>query len=211
MAIDNAQLFAETQAALKETEATHRRYLGRAWADFVPTRVISGYTQTGAETMPLGDELLPEVRQAMMEQRQVIWSGDDGKSLVEGATPSALAMPITLRGQQLGVLGFKEEEGRRWSKDDVALAQALAEQFALAADNLRLIDETRRRAAREQLTREITDKMRSTVDMDDLMQTTLRDMGAALGATRAFVQLSAPPELGGDGNKNRIQPPAEQE
>jgi len=211
VAIDNAQLFADTQAALEETEATHRRYLGRAWTEFAPARTTKGYAQTETGTVPLGSSLLPEVQQAMSEQKRVIWRGDGDEGQEEGAASSALAVPITLRGQPIGVLGFKEEGTRQWSEDDIALAEALAEQFALAADNLRLLDETQRRAARERLTREITDKIRRTVDMDDLMQTALQEMATALGANRAFVQLSTQQEPRGNGNKNETQPPTKQE
>jgi hypothetical protein len=83
--------------------------------------------------------------------------------------------------------------------------------MALAADNLRLLDETQRRAARERLAREITDKMRRAADMDDLIQTAIREMAAALGTSSTFVQLSAPPEPAGDEGGNGIRSPAEQE
>jgi GAF domain-containing protein len=168
----------------------------------------------------------------MTEQRPVVWSGDGDEDQAERLSPtpaisdletsqglveplsraaasSTLAVPIRLRGQPIGVLGFKEEEGRQWSEDDVALAEALAEQFALAADNLRLLDETQRRAAHERLTSEITDKMRSATDMDALMQTAIQEMGAVLGATSAFVQLAVPSEPAGDGREKGIQPPTE--
>jgi len=54
-------------------------------------------------------------------------------------------VPIVLQGQPIGALGFKEAEGRRqWSAEDVALAEAIAEQLALAADNLRLFQTTQK-------------------------------------------------------------------
>ena len=155
VAIDNARLFAEAQAALGEMEAAHRRYLGQAWAEYALTRAISGYEQTGAKTMPLGDEVLPETQQAMTEQRPVVWRGDPlptppagagGEKVgAEESSPSALVVPIVLQGQPIGALGFKEAEGRRqWSAEDVALAEAIAEQLALAADNLRLFQTTQK-------------------------------------------------------------------
>jgi len=232
VAIDNARLFAETHAVLERMEATHRRYLGQAWAEYALTRAISGYAQTDAGTVPLGDQVLPEVLRAMTEQRPVIWSddGDEGRAerlspttaipdfetppgpveqLSSAAKSSTLAAPIRLRGQPIGVLGFKEEGERQWSEDDVALVEALAEQFALAADNLRLLDETQRRAARERLTSEITDKMRRATDMDALMQTAIQEMGAVLGASSTFVQLAVSSEPAGDGKENGTQPPTE--
>lgn len=200
VAIDNARLFADTQAALEETEATHRHYLGQAWAEFVPTRAISGYAQTDTGTVPLGNGLLPEVQQAMMEQRRVIWRSDENEGRGEGVAPSALAVPITLRGQPIGVLGFKEEGRWQWSEDDIALAEALAEQFALAADNLRLLDETQRSAARERLIGEVTARMRETLDMDTVLQTAIREIGDVLDIARVEVRM-------GSGTKSLVQSP----
>jgi GAF domain-containing protein len=121
---------------------------------------------------------------------------------------SFIMVPITVGERWLGVIFTGRNEPSTFAMDLIRGYWTLAGQAAIALESMRLLDETQRRAARERLTREITDKMRRAVDLDTLMQTALQDMGAALGATRAFVQLSTLEE---DGNKNRIQPPSEQE
>jgi HAMP domain-containing protein/putative methionine-R-sulfoxide reductase with GAF domain len=55
VAIDNARLFAETQAALKEMEATHRHYLGRAWAEYLQMTETTSYETERPGVAPLGD------------------------------------------------------------------------------------------------------------------------------------------------------------
>jgi GAF domain-containing protein/HAMP domain-containing protein len=147
VAIDNARLFTNAQVALEELEATHRRYLGQAWSEHALTRAISGYQQTEAGITPLGDQVLSEVQQALIKQRPVIW-GDDEDSYpdqTEASSSSTLVVPIVLRDQPIGALGFKGARGQRqWNADDIALVEAIAEQLALAADNLRLLQETQR-------------------------------------------------------------------
>jgi GAF domain-containing protein len=82
-----------------------------------------------------------------------------------------------LRDQLIGALGLREAgAGRRWSDDDIALAQTISEQFALAAENLRLFEETQRRAAREELTGTITARMRETLDLDTVLRTAVDEM-----------------------------------
>jgi GAF domain-containing protein len=195
VAIDNARLFAEAQAALAEMEAIHRRYLGRAWAEYALARAISGYEQTDAGIMSLDDKVLPEVRQAVTEQRPVVWRGDGDEDITQDATKeslaSALVVPILLRGQPIGALGFKEANGKRqWSAEDVALAEAIAEQLALAMDNLRLLDETQRRAARERLTSEVTARMRQTLDMENVLKTATAEFYRALGLEEVVIRLA---------------------
>ncbi len=194
VAIDNARLFAEAQAALKEMEATHRHYLGRAWAEYVLTGALSGYRQTELETKPLGNELLPEVAQAMAERRPIVLNGDGADEGEGTAAESALVVPIMLRGQPVGALGFKAPGGRRqWSDDDVALAEAIAEQLALAAENLRLLDETQRRAAREQSISEVAARIRETLDIETVLKTAAQEVRQALGLPEVVIRLAPRP------------------
>jgi GAF domain-containing protein/HAMP domain-containing protein len=185
VALDNARLFAEARAALEKMEATHQRYMHQAWSEYTPTRTISGYQQTDAGILPLGDETLPKAQQAMTHKSPVIWSGGSERA------PSALVVPIVMRGQPIGALGFTDKEGKRqWSADNIALAEAISEQLALAAENLRLVDETQRRAAREQLAGEVTARMRETLDMEAVLKTAADEMYKALGLDEIVIRLA---------------------
>lgn len=219
-AIENARLFERTQTALKEMEATHRRYLQQAWTEYLQTAKATGYEIGRPDAAPLGNAVLSEIQQAMERQSTptaavaTVLTGGDG----EGKDHSALVAPIALSGTVIGALSIHDDDGaRQWTKDEIAFIEAIAERMALAAETLRLLEETQRRAARERLTREVTDKMRRAIDMDTLLQTVVRETATALDASGAFVQLSTPPEMAdklhpmGDGGENGIQPPTERE
>jgi len=62
--------------------------------------------------------------------------------------------------------------------------------LGLALESARLFEETQRMAERERLVSEITAKVRASMDVDIILQTAVRELGAALGTDRAFVQLS---------------------
>jgi GAF domain-containing protein len=192
VAIDNARLFSQTETMLEEVQSVQRRYLDQAWQDFMATRPVSkiDYTQPGTE--PRGGDALYEARRQAMALGQTTISepqkeGDDG---------AALVVPLKLREQVIGTMVLQETDPQRsWTDEEIAMAETIAEQVALTVDNLRLMEETQRRAGREQLTRQITDKMRHAVSIDDLIQTAIREMSTALGTSNAFVQLSMPSEL----------------
>jgi GAF domain-containing protein/HAMP domain-containing protein len=205
VAIDNAHLFTETQAALKETEATYQRYVRQAWVQYAPTLPVNHYETRRRGIPPLGDTVLPEIRQAVEQRGATIFSYNDGG---EETAHSALVVPITLRGGEIiGALGIHDDEGtRQWSHDQIALIQAITERLALAAENLRLFDETRRRASREQLAHEITDKMRSAIDLDNLLQISIQEISDALDTSSAFVQLTTPLEAVGKEREDEIIP-----
>jgi GAF domain-containing protein/HAMP domain-containing protein len=195
---DTERLFAESQAALEEVEATHRRYLGQAWTEYVHSSTLSGYRyskeqeQFEARIAPLGAEIFPEVRQAMTRQRPIVVGKDNGDTAdhVEESSSPTLVAPIMLRGQPIGALGLRRVKGdQQWSTDDVALSEAIAEQFALTADNLRLLDETQRRAAREHLIGGVTARIRETLDLDTVLRTAISEIGDALGLARVEVRV----------------------
>jgi GAF domain-containing protein/CHASE3 domain sensor protein len=197
VAIDNAQLFAQTQAALQEMEATQRRYLGQAWSEYIHSAVVSGYEyskeygQTQAAVVPLGDETLPEVQQAIMELRPLVGNSDGDTSQERESSSTVLVAPIVLRGQPIGALGFKHGEGdRQWSADDMALAETIAEELALALENTRLLEETQRRAAREQLLGQVTARMRESLDLETILETAAGEMRQVLGLDRLVVRLA---------------------
>jgi len=189
--IENRRLFEQTRAALAEVEATHRSYLRRRWEEYL------SHEETLRESGFLYDRTLTS---AVDEDQPITAeSSSDGEGRTE------LVMPIVLRGQTIGVLGLEDPQGiRQWSEQDHALVEAVSRQLALALENARLLEETQRRAARERLVREITDKMRRAPDIDSLLQTTVRETAVALGTSDAFVQLSVPSEPTDDHGKNGV-------
>jgi GAF domain-containing protein len=103
----------------------------------------------------------------------------------------ALAVPIQLRGQTIGVLDFYDED-RVWTEQDAELVQALSEQVAQALENARLFEQTQRRAYRERLAGEIVGKIRTASDVSSILETAAQELGRALGVSRALVRLGPP-------------------
>jgi PAS domain S-box-containing protein len=183
-AIANAQLFEQTQAALQALESTQRRYQLQAWSEYNQRRQISGYMHTAEGLSALESDLLPEVQKTLVEQQPLIWPGNGDEAEAE------VTVPLTLRDQPIGVLGLKGRPGKRaWSEEEIALAKEIGEQFALAAESLRLLDETQRRAARERLVAEITTKIRATNDPQAMLSTAISELRQALHAQRTQVSI----------------------
>jgi GAF domain-containing protein len=111
VAIDNARLFAEAQANLKEMEEIQRHYVREQWAGFLSTQAAPIYERTQPDVTPLGDTMPPEVEQAMAQRKAVVQS-DTGN----GAGPAALVVPISLRDEAIGAARERRRaavDGRR--------------------------------------------------------------------------------------------------
>jgi GAF domain-containing protein len=183
-AITNARLYNQAQTALKEVEAIYRRYMAQEWTKYVRTRPTSGFIQSQGGISPLGNELLPGVQQAMEKLQPIVD--------IEQEQP-VLVVPVKLRDQPIGAIGLKAEaSGRHWSDDDITLIETLSEQLALAAENIRLLDETQRRAEREHIVSEITTRLRATNNPQTILQTAAGELRRALNAKNARILIQSP-------------------
>jgi GAF domain-containing protein len=185
-AVDNAQLFAEAQARLREVEEIQRLHVREQWAEFLSTYGTPTYERTQSDVTPLSDDILtPEVAQAMRQRTMVVKSGTGNET-----GQAAVIVPIRLRDEAVGILGLQDiEGGRQWTDGEIALIEAVADQLALAIENTRLLEETQQRAEQERIIADITSRVRASMDPETILQTAVRELGAALGTDRAFIQL----------------------
>jgi PAS domain S-box-containing protein len=192
VAIDNIRLLEETRSALAEVERTQRRYTVQAWETYRDRLATLSYEQVREGVTPLGDNLLPEITQVMTERRAVI--GDQPSGLIDpgsaNETDAGLIVPLTVRGEMIGVLGLQETDERRvWSPEEIALIEAISEQLAQAAENIRLIDESQQRAARERRVNEIGEKIRAAQSLEEALQIAVKEVGLSLQAPQTMVKL----------------------
>ena len=186
VAIDNAQLYADAQAAVAELEAIQQHLTSQAWTEYAQMGGALAYETQHADGASLGDTVLPEIQQALARHGTTVLSDPEHHT--------ALVTPISLRGVVIGALGIHDHDAnRRWTDDDLALVQAVVERMGVIADGLRLLDDAQRREASERMVREIADRMRRAPDMDALIKTTVQAMAGALGTSDAFLQLSGLP------------------
>ncbi len=199
--LENARLFEASQVALAEVEATQRSYLRRSWQEHLQQRKMlerSGflYDQPQAEgavdtgyprgAMPAPTLWRPEMERAVVQGGPVAVQGGDGDEERAG-----LAVPITLRGQTLGVIGVESlAGGRQWTEDEIDLIEVVAEQLGQALETARLFADSQRRAERERLVGEITAKIRASTDVRAILETTAVELGQLLGTSRATVRLA---------------------
>ena len=169
IAIDNVRLLEESKNALEESQSVFREYLADAWQKKSTSEII-GYHQT-------------------LTGGQVI-TGKESKEINApiNAEIDMLTVPIKLRDQTIGTLNIRPNtEGRAWSTDEVNIVQAITERLGLALDNARLFEETTRRAEREHLVSDITTKIRSTTDPEEMVKTAVEELKRALGVTRVEI------------------------
>ncbi len=187
IAIENARLIQQAQDARAEAEIVYQQVLMGQWQGLVQKRRFTHGEYRQLVTSAAEEAPLTAGEQAMQRGKVVVLNSDDDAT----QNVSELAAPIQLRGQTIGVLDLQELEGaRHWTEDDITLIQEVADQVGQALEKARLFDESRRRAQREQATRQITDRIRSRTEVDAMLQTAIRELAQTLQAPRVFVRLA---------------------
>ncbi|GAB1469936.1 hypothetical protein MASR2M66_08130 [Chloroflexota bacterium] len=103
-----------------------------------------------------------------------------------------LAVPVKFRDQIVGVIHIESAEANRnWTEDEISLVQAISERAAVALENARLFENATRRAEQEETISRVTTQIGSSTDFERIMQTTIQELGLALGASRSFIQIGA--------------------
>ena len=104
------------------------------------------------------------------------------------SSSTEIHVPLALRDQIIGAINLASETD--WTPEQRNLVEAIATQTALALENARLVEATQSTAQREHLLADITGKVWSSTTRDAILRTALSELGLALGAERATIELT---------------------
>ncbi len=179
IAIQNARLYQESLHHLQELEQSQREATLLAWEDYMNDQ----------DVQILASEAGKSTGADMSNLRRAALSG--GKPVVGESTPRQtipIAIPITYRGQVLGAIEWEMSE-QDFNYNKVLLAEELVNRLAISLDNARLFHESQRFAERERMVSEIAAKLTGQTDIDEILQTAVRELGQALRVPHVDIRL----------------------
>lgn len=149
IAIENARLLDESQAALMQLEALTTLRTRDAWSQKLSNRQrVFTYT-------PLG--LRAE------KPRQ--------------SASNSVEVPLNLRGQRIGKISIARRNNETINKLEEDLVTEVANQAGLAIDNIRLLEDATQRAKQEQIVGRLASRFSQSLNIDALLQTAARELG----------------------------------
>jgi len=165
------------QPGLRLTAAEWRAFLekqgGQSW----------GYLDTVRGLAHLGDFTTSEMKMAVDRGGMVFYDAQSANFALDHAAKHAgraMAIPIQLQDETIGVLDFFDESGGTWSEDDLALVQAVTDQLALALENARLFNATRDQLTKRTLLYEVTRAAASAANLQEALQSAVEALGRVL-------------------------------
>jgi GAF domain-containing protein/HAMP domain-containing protein len=192
IALQNAYLFQELQNSLRETRNLYRLHSQQSWLQAAKETPHTSYQYDRLRVTPVDHQHLPSDILDQINAGKIVTTTLENES---GQSKSALIAPILVQDQAIGVLGFEaKDRAHHWSVGEISLVETIAAQLALTLENIRLLDVTHKRAEREALVGEVTRRMRETLDIDSVLQTSVREIGESLGLQEVIVNLATRPE-----------------
>ncbi len=149
----------QAEQMLQDIMAMQRRYVREAWQGYV--MAVQGYRRTPEGVQPDEQAWLPVMTQALESERLV--------HVEDEQQVPAVAVPISLQGEIIGLLGLEGEAGAHWSEQQLEWVRTVADQLALALENQRLLDEVQKRAGRLSAAAEISRAATSILSLDELL------------------------------------------
>lgn len=166
VAIENARLLDESQAALAQLEVLTTFRTREAW-----NQKLKGKNRVFTYT-PLG-----------LRAEKPSGPADD-----------APVIPLTLRGQKIGNISITRKGDAKINKIDEELISEVAIQAGLAIDNIRLLEEATQRAKQEQMVGRLAARFGQSLDIDTLLQTAAREIGQLPDVSEVSVFIGKQPE-----------------
>ncbi|HNT74905.1 MAG TPA: cache domain-containing protein [Anaerolineae bacterium] len=186
IALENARLLAESQAAVEAIRRASGEASRQGWQQLLQSQAVAGVHgfEGGVTVGTEGPQGWPDAAQRAAEAGQTVYAAAPGNA-------APLAVPVYVRGNVIGVIDTFKPAGNTWTAEEIALAETLAEQLGIALESARLYQDTQRRAAQERLIGLITAKMRESLDMERVLNTTADEIYQTLGLDRLVIQLAA--------------------
>ena len=184
IAIANARLYEETQTALLESSMLYRRNIQAGWIKFTRAQKLSGIRKQGVKASLLFEHMdLPGSKE--VTQFGNIYQ----KKADENDNSAQTTIPMKLRGEVVGLLNIKASSGQEWSADEMDIINAIMERAALSIDNARLLSESRKTAEKERVIGEISSKVSSYTNRDNILQAAAAEIGRAMPGAEVVIQL----------------------
>lgn len=166
ISIDSARQWTRAQDAQQKLQGAVQRLTRDSWTQTLASRkkaLAYSYNRT-----------------AVVPQDPQVVSGD-------------ISAPLVVQNQPIGELSVTIPKNKTLTAEERALIQAVAQQLSAKAETLRLFEEIQQQATREQLARQIIDKIRASRNIEAALNTAAQELNRALGVTKTEIKLQVAP------------------
>lgn len=184
-ALSKAQLVEALQRNVADLEAGFQLYTQQTWRTHLRSyKRQTAFQNRHGKVTPIGVSDSNFAYEAIHGKTTIAAAG----KATDGTPLTRLSVPIILRDEVLGVIEFLVKGASVSSEVQSTVEMAVA-RIALALENARLLEEIRDRAEREHVVSEISTRVRTSTDVEQILRTTAVELGRSLGTDEVRIQL----------------------
>jgi GAF domain-containing protein/HAMP domain-containing protein len=165
VAIENARLFEESKRVLADAQTAVGKYTLEAWQQITTKRNIVGYELSGASVRALNEPI--------------------------ESNGSSTEIPIKLRDKVIGSMSISMPEEKELEPDQADIVQTLIQRIGVAIENATFLEESQRVAEKEQIIGEITGKIGSSINLRNILQTAVEELGRNIPGSEIVIELKS--------------------
>ena len=124
------------------------------------------------------------------QQEGIAFEEERGIETLGPQSRSWMGVPLIAADRVVGVMAIQSyEQEHLYDDQDLALFSTIAAQVAVAIENLRLLEETRRRARQQEVVNEIGQAVSSALELDELLETVHQQVNRLFDTTNFYIAL----------------------
>jgi GAF domain-containing protein len=183
--VSEVSVFLRRQTVEPSTNGSRGR-LTRSWTGLTgdAQSSLKGYRFDGAHLGPKAE--LADLEQMVLDQGIKLSSPPKN-----GDRQTTVVTPVVLRGLAIGGISVKLKED--FSEDTLSTIELASERLASSLESARLYEEARLRADQEQSIAHITSAISASTSYEEILQTTIREIGNTLQDTEITIQITGEP------------------
>lgn len=160
--------------------------------DILSIQYSSGYSAEAVDglSIPVGQGIIGQVAKTGTSMIVNDVSLEQSYINLDPEIQSEMAVPITFKGEVLGVLDIELPEKNAFLSSEADILGTLGNNLGAVIASARLLETAKIQVANQQQLFEVTSKIRRSVDMKSIMETSASELGRMLGAQRVSIRLS---------------------
>jgi GAF domain-containing protein len=191
VAIQNTRLVQQLQESLKTERRIYGDITREAWISLLTQQDSPPAFRadlSGTQLVATPSSLTG--RKALESGQTTIDQPDEDNSFY------AIAVPVRIRGGvRVGVIETKKPlNAGEWTREEISILENVSADLGVALENARLFEDTQRKAQRDRLSAELASKIWASSDVENILQTAVKELGSALQVSRGTIKLTLPEE-----------------
>jgi GAF domain-containing protein/HAMP domain-containing protein len=186
-AIENAQLAQQVETAFAEINNAYRMQTQSAWQAAINQYERPSYEYDGLQVRAVPQNLPNDLLKQLENGKPIIVKENTG--LENNRAKTTLMVPLMALNQVIGVIGLEQEDPNHiWTDEEISIAQAAASRAGITLENVRLLEESQRRAVKERTIFNATARIGSAVNVENILQITAEELERVLINSEVVLQ-----------------------